>query len=123
MQTTQNFIAITPVCANRLKNIKPRFAERFRFHQWSVSAPESRYMAVCQRKNDIAHSKTGVWHWSDLEPVSVCPRYFAMIGDRQIWWSLEAAGFVFDTVWSIWNLSGTAVALLPRRLSNFKAMR
>ena len=37
--------------------------------------------------------------------------------------SLEAAGFVFKIVRSLWNLTGTSAAVLPMCLSNFKAMR
>ena len=40
----------------------------------------------------------------------------------KIFQSLEAARFVFKIVRSLWNLTGTSAALLPRRLSNFKAM-
>ena len=37
--------------------------------------------------------------------------------------SLEAARFVFRIVRSLWNLTGTSAAGLPKCLSNFKAMR
>ena len=37
--------------------------------------------------------------------------------------SLEAARFVFRIVPSLWNLTGTSAAGLPKCLSNFKAMR
>ena len=36
--------------------------------------------------------------------------------------SLEAARFVFRIVWSLWNLTGTSAAGLPKCLSNFKAV-
>ena len=39
---------------------------------------------------------------------------------RKISRSLEAAGFVFRIVRSLWNLTGTSAAVLPRRPSNFK---
>ena len=42
---------------------------------------------------------------------------------RKISWSLEAAGFGFKLFQSLWNLAGTSAALLPRCLSNFRAMR
>ena len=42
---------------------------------------------------------------------------------RKISWSLEAAGFGFKLSQSLWNLAGTSAALLPRCLSNFRAIR
>ena len=42
---------------------------------------------------------------------------------RKISWSLEAARFWFRLFQSLWNLAGTSAALLPRCLSNFRAIR
>ena len=42
---------------------------------------------------------------------------------RKISWSLEAARFGFKLFQSLWNLTGTSAALLPRCLSNFRAIR
>ena len=42
---------------------------------------------------------------------------------RKISWSLEAARFGSKLFQSLWNLAGTSAALLPRRLSNFRAIR
>ena len=42
---------------------------------------------------------------------------------RKILWSLEAARFGFKLFQSLWNLAGTSAALLPRCLSNFRAIR
>ena len=42
---------------------------------------------------------------------------------RKISWSLEAARFGFNLFQSRWNLAGTSAALLPRCLSNFRAIR
>ena len=42
---------------------------------------------------------------------------------RKISWSLEAAGFGFKLFQSLWNLAGTSAELLPRCLSNFRAIR
>ena len=42
---------------------------------------------------------------------------------RKISWSLEAARFWFKLFQSLWNLVGTSAALLPRCLSNFRAIR
>ena len=42
---------------------------------------------------------------------------------RKISWSLEAARFEFKLFQSLWNLAGTSAALLPRCLSNFRAIR
>ena len=41
---------------------------------------------------------------------------------RQISWSLEAARLGVAMVVSLWNLTGTSAALLPRYLSNFRAI-
>ena len=41
----------------------------------------------------------------------------------KISWSLEAARFGFKLFQSLWNLAGTSTALLPRCLSNFRAIR
>ena len=38
-------------------------------------------------------------------------------------WSLEAARFGFKLFQLLWNLAGTSAALLPRCLSNFRAIR
>ena len=42
---------------------------------------------------------------------------------RKISWSLEAARFGFKLFQSLWNLAVTSAALLPRYLSNFRAIR
>ena len=42
---------------------------------------------------------------------------------RKISWSLEAARFGFKVFQSLWNLAGTWAALLPRCLSNCRAIR
>ena len=42
---------------------------------------------------------------------------------RKISWSLEAARFGFKLFQSLWHLAGTSAALLPRCLSNFRAIR
>ena len=41
----------------------------------------------------------------------------------KISWSLEAARFGFKLFQSLWNLAGTSAALLPRCLSNFRAIQ
>ena len=41
---------------------------------------------------------------------------------RQISWSLEAARLDVAMVVSLWNLTGTSAALLPRYLPNFRAI-
>ena len=42
---------------------------------------------------------------------------------RKISWCLEVARFGFNIFQSLWNLAGTSAALLPRCLSNFRAIR
>ena len=60
------------------------------------------------------------------------PRHFTNLGlyslsrktsYRKISWSLEAARFGFKLFQSLWNLAGTSASLLPRCLSNFRAIR
>ena len=41
---------------------------------------------------------------------------------RQIWWSLEAARLDVAMVVSLWSLTGTSAAALPRYLTNFRAI-
>ena len=41
----------------------------------------------------------------------------------KISWSLETARFGFGLYQSLWNFTGTSAALLPRCLSNFRAIR
>ena len=41
---------------------------------------------------------------------------------RQISWSLEAARLDVAMAVSLWNLTGTSAAALPRYLSNFRAI-
>ena len=41
---------------------------------------------------------------------------------RKISWSLEAGRFGFKLFQSLWNLAGTSATLLPRCLSNFRAI-
>ena len=42
---------------------------------------------------------------------------------RKISWSLETARFLFKRFQSLWNLTVTSAAALPRCLSNFRATR
>ena len=51
-------------------------------------------------------------------PVSICDRS----SYRKNSWSLEAARFDFRIVQSLWNLTGSSAALLPKSLSDFKSM-
>ena len=41
---------------------------------------------------------------------------------RQIWWKLEAARLHVIMIVSLWNLTGISAALLPRSLSNVRAI-
>ena len=60
-----------------------------------------------------------------------CPKYiilglYSLSGKtsyRKISWSLKAAGFGFKLFQSLWNLAATSAAMLPRCLSNFRAIR
>ena len=73
-----------------------------------------------------------VWHWQikiilrvlvptirDLGPVSISDK----TSYRKISQSFEAERFVFRIVRWLWNLAATSAALLPRSLSNLKAIR
>ena len=42
---------------------------------------------------------------------------------RKILWSLEATRFGFRLLQSLWNLTGNSAAVLPKCLSNFRAIR
>ena len=42
---------------------------------------------------------------------------------RKISWSLDVASFEFKLVQSLWNVTGTSAAVLPKRLSNFRAIQ
>ena len=60
------------------------------------------------------------WNWRVM-----CQKQVSSVGTSnyfKISWSLEDARFVFRIVRSLWNLAGTSAALLPKCLSNFKAM-
>ena len=57
--------------------------------------------------------------WDALGPVSISDK----TSYRKISWSLEAARLVVQIIASLWNLTGTSAALLPRCLSNFEVIR
>ena len=60
------------------------------------------------------------WHWNNLLT------WYSLSGQtsyRKISWSLEAARFGFRLSQSLCHLAGTSAAALPRRLSNFRAVR
>ena len=62
----------------------------------------------------------------DMETLSALQGLYSLSGEtsyRKISWSLEAARFGFKLFQSLWNLAGTSTALLPRCLSNFRAIR
>ena len=58
-------------------------------------------------------------HSKDLGPVSI----FDKTSYCKITQSLEAVRLVFRIIRSLWNLTGASAAVLPRCLSNFKAIR
>ena len=58
-----------------------------------------------------------IWDWNGpLDPVSISDK----LSYCKILQSLEAARFIFSTVWSLRNLTGTSAAMLLMCLSNFK---
>ena len=76
------------------------FAIRVYTHLWLRSSPLSQ-----MRSNQGLYSLSGKTSY------------------RKNSWSLEAARFEFKLFQSLWNLAGTSAALLPRCLSNFRAIR
>ena len=59
--------------------------------------------------------------WISKEPLGL----YSLSGKtsyRQISWSLEAAGLDVAMVVSLWNLTGTSAAALPRYLPNFRTI-
>ena len=67
-----------------------------------------------------------IWLWDQKEFVKWDPGLYSLSGKtsyRKISRSLEAARFEFKLFQSLWNLAGTSAALLPRCLSNFRAIR
>ena len=59
------------------------------------------------------------WLYGEQGPVSISDK----TSYRKISWSFEATRLVFRIVRLLWNLTGTSAALLPRRLSYFRAIR
>ena len=70
-------------------------------------------ISLCSRQDQVIH----VAYDLGLYSLSGKTSY------RKISWSLEAARFGFELFQSLWNLAGTSAALLPRCLSNFRAIR
>ena len=71
-------------------------------------------IVMCRTDTSVArllHSSS-----QDLYPLSGKTSY------RQISWSLEAARLGVIIIAPLWNLTGTSAALLPRSLSNFRAI-
>ena len=65
------------------------------------------------------------WYW-DTSRVPIQLGLYSLSGKtsyRKISWSLEAARFEFRLFQSLWNLTGTSAAALPRWLSNFGGIR
>ena len=67
-------------------------------------------------------------HWNAtgaalLQPTLALYSLSGKTSYRKISWSLEAARFGFKLYQSLSNLAGTSAALLPRSLSNFRAIR
>ena len=56
--------------------------------------------------------------WYNLDPVSISNK----TSYHKILWSIEAPRLVVCIVASLWNLTSTSATLLPRCLSNFRAI-
>ena len=89
---------------------------------WKCRLPKWRPFCPGYRDDEpIDIIQNGRWYLqkSTLGPYSLSGK----TSYRKISWSLEAARFGFNLFQSLWNLAGTWAALLPRCLSNFRAIR
>ena len=64
-----------------------------------------------------ARMADGRWR-GDQGPVSISDK----TSYRKISWNLEAARLVVKIIASLWNMTGASAAVLPRCLSNFRAI-
>ena len=77
------------------------------------------------RKMTRINSVVGVWPNTSRLNTTKVQGLYALSGKtscRQISWSLEAARLNVAMVVSLWNLTGTSAAVLPRYLPNFRAI-
>ena len=100
-----NYTCISDVISMRLCSLMPELKVNV-IHNYNLTL-QCRYSAV--KSLSFRH----------LGPVSISSK----TSYRKISWSLDAARFVFRTVRSLWNLTGTSAALLLTHLSNVKVMR
>ena len=64
--------------------------------------------------------------WASTSWIEVVQGLYSLSGKTSYGkssWSLEAARFGFRLFQSLWNLTGTSAAALPRCLSNFRMLR
>ena len=118
-------------------------AEKFSIwwrHHGQDSNPRVSGTIFCSRLNDsMPHKPKALNPWSNKitsvgEPIPMWwanSHHFWQLGlcslsgktsYRKIAWSIEAARFGFRHIQSLWNLTGTSAAVLPRCLSNFRAI-
>ena len=64
-----------------------------------------------------------MWWWTRRGPYLGLYSLSGKTFYGKISWSLEAARFGFRLFQSLWNLTGTSAAALPRCLSNFRTLR
>ena len=93
----------------------PGFGRTYNVLAWK-SHKKSTISAIHTFRDDILGSETSPW-LQGLYSLSGKTSY------RKISWSLEAARFGFKLFQSPWNWAGTSAALLPRCMSNFRAIR
>ena len=99
------------------------------FHQIdNISVSVTKYIYQCAHsKNVIKYLSKGINKGvylilvSTLYPGTLFTKQSASY--RKISWKLEAARFGFRLLQSLWNLTDTSAAALPRCLSNFRAIR
>ena len=81
----------------------------------------ARYNNQC---DTYCHLLVHIWHQATCSHIYDVGRWLIQTSYRQISWSLEAARLDDIMIVSLWNLTGisTAIAMLSRCLSNFRAI-
>ena len=83
-------------------------------------------MLILKTPPHYSQTRKTVHYTMNCMPHSCTQGLYSLSGKtsyRKISWSLEATRFGFKLFQSLWNLAGTSAALLPRCLSNFRAIR
>ena len=82
------------------------------------------HVVICQGNNPaIWQHERYTDNYSRFRVTHYGPLFSGWVSYRKISWSIEAARLGFRLFQSLWNLTGISAAVLPRCLSNFRAMR